>query len=221
MKLVEHFDAFLRDTVNLNQTRIDTLEERVAAIKEFLAGSGYEARIRSFSAQGSWAHKTIIKPVKEDAEFDADLVVYVEPVEGWTARDYVLELRRVFLDSDRYCDKTSMKTRCVRLTYAGDFHLDQVPIVITENSCWVCNRTEDEFEETDGNGYADWWRGQDALTGGQLRKVARLLKYLRDVKGTFSAKSVLLTTLIGQQITPLDQVAPGSLPTYPPASRGL
>jgi hypothetical protein len=47
----------------------------------------------------------------------------------------------------------------------------------------------------DGEGFA-LFAGRNAVTGNNLlRKVTRLLKYLRDIKGTFSAKSVLLATL--------------------------
>lgn len=38
------------------------------------------------------------------------------------------------------------------------------------------------------------------MSGNQLIKVTRLAKYLRNIKGTFSAKSILLTTLLGNQI---------------------
>jgi hypothetical protein len=45
--------------------------------------------------------------------------------------------------------------------------------------------------------------GRKNLTvgGNQLRKITRLVKYLRDIKGTFTVKSILLTTLLGNQIT--------------------
>lgn len=39
MKLTEHFNTFLADVVNLNQTRIDTLKSRVDAIVSTLEGS--------------------------------------------------------------------------------------------------------------------------------------------------------------------------------------
>lgn len=47
-----------------------------------------EATDQSWAPQGSWAHKTIIKPV-DKGEFDADLLVYVHPVQGWTAATYI------------------------------------------------------------------------------------------------------------------------------------
>ena len=220
MKLVQHFADFLTETVNLNQARIDTLEERVGTIKRFLKNSDYGAPIRFFSKQGSWAHETIIRP-RKDKEFDADLVVYVDPVEGWTARDYLLKLRRVFLDSERYREMTILKTRCVRINYAGDFHLDLVPIVVTRKNNTVtysvCNRIDDVFEDSDGDGYAAWWSEQNALAKGHLKKVVRLLKYLRDIKRTFSVKSVLLTTLVGERISGLDELLPSKFADMPTA----
>jgi hypothetical protein len=61
---------------------------------------------------------TIIRPV-DDGEFDADLLVMVDPVEGWTAADYVEELGRVFAGSGTYADKTKVWDYCVTITYAG------------------------------------------------------------------------------------------------------
>ena len=62
MKCIQEFSRFLTDEVNLNQTRIDTLASRVGTIETFLNNSTWKPRIRGFSPQGSWAHRTIIKP---------------------------------------------------------------------------------------------------------------------------------------------------------------
>jgi hypothetical protein len=58
-----------------------------------------------FEEQGSWAHGTIIRPV-DGAEFDADLLVMVQPAERWTAADYVEELGKIFAGNGVYADKT-------------------------------------------------------------------------------------------------------------------
>jgi len=92
LKLVERLDEFLADAVNLNEGRIRTLEQRVETIENFIRASDYEPNIVRFSAQGSWAHKTIIKPPTDRQEFDADLVVYLNPVEGWGPSDLTLPL---------------------------------------------------------------------------------------------------------------------------------
>jgi hypothetical protein len=207
MKLIPQFHSFLVDEVNLNQTRIDTLESRVQTIETFLRNSDWIPVVRTCSPQGSWAHRTIIKP-KNDHPFDADLVVFVDPVAGWTAADYVVSLRAVFRASDRYRDLASIRTRCATLTYAGDFCLDVVPCVVDRTyrgMLEVCNRHDDRFEPTSPLRYTQWLAERNAWIGAnRLQQTIRLLKYLRDIKETFSAKSILLTTLVGMQVTPLD-----------------
>lgn len=208
MKLIEHFDNFLRDVVNLNDTRITTLEQRVDAIGNFLRNSDYGATIRSFSPQGSWAHKTIIRSLPEKG-FDADLVMYVRPNNAWSAKDYIEDLYRVFRNHGTYKDKVGRNTRCVMIDYAGDFSLDVVPVVRERLPAGptfeVCNRLIDQYEPTAPQAYTDWLVEKNHVVGGnQLRKITRLVKYLRDIKGTFTVKSILLTTLLGNQINILD-----------------
>jgi hypothetical protein len=118
MKLIAEFEKFLDDEVNLNKARIKTLTDRVDAIQQFLLGSGGSPKITRFSPQGSWAHKTIIKPPGEQG-FDADLLVFTQPVAGWSARDYVLKLKDAFEGSGTYKDKVGLHTRCVRLGEAA------------------------------------------------------------------------------------------------------
>ena len=72
MKLLQDFENFVEEEVNLNKSRIETLVQRVEAIEGFLQESDWGPIIQSISAQGSWAHKTIIKPPGEQG-FDADL----------------------------------------------------------------------------------------------------------------------------------------------------
>ena len=89
--------------------------------------------------------------------------------------------------------------------YAGDFHLDVVPRVTIDGKHYVCNRVDNKFEETDGNGYRDWFNEKNRITGGNLKRVVRLLKHLRDHKNSFTAKSILLTTLAGNTIRASDE----------------
>ena len=117
MKLVVEFTKFLEDEVNLNKTRIGTLTDRVDAIQKFLSNSGWQAPIDRYSPQGSWAHKTIIRP-PGDQGFDADVLVFVQHVAGWKAEDYVLTLKDKFKGSGTYKEKVGLHTRCVRLEYS-------------------------------------------------------------------------------------------------------
>ena len=226
MKLKNEFEKFLSDVVNLNRSRIEKLETSVANVEEFINGSDWPPTIERYSAQGSWAHGTIIKPPK-DAGFDADLLVFVDPIVGWTAQDYVKELRRAFNSSGTYKDKLVPGNRCVTIDYVGDFSIDAVPCVVgrPESTAQfeVCNSRDDKFEPTASEEYTAWLNERNSWTGAnKLREVIRLLKYLRDIKQTFSCKSILLTTLIGERITAADAIYQDTyFPDLPTALRTI
>ena len=199
----QDFREFLRDEVNLNQSRLDRLNTSVRAVDNYLKDhlTGYQKMER----QGSYALGTLIKPVDENDEYDADIQIVINPNPKWQAKEYVNEIRRTLKQNQNYADKLRLKTRCVTVDYAGDFHLDVVPRVTKDGKHYVCNRIDNEFEETDGTGYRDWFNEQNRLTGGNLKRVIRLLKYLRDHKNNYTAKSILLTTLAGNTIKPSDE----------------
>lgn len=90
------------------------------------------------------------------------------------------------------------KTRCVRIVYANDCHVDVVVYLkLADGREVIVNSDLDEWEDTNPQGFTAWMRTKDDITAGNLRKVIRLLKYLRDHKETFAVKSVILTTLVG------------------------
>ena len=45
------------------------------------------------------------------------------------AKDYIHAIYRALKQNQNYADKLRLKTRCVTIDYAGDFHLDVVPRV--------------------------------------------------------------------------------------------
>lgn len=208
MKLIAQFNDFLGDTVNINQDRLNKLDNSADAIETFIRNSQWTPPIIRFVKQGSWAHQTIIKPI-DGSEYDADLLALVEPVEGWTARDYINELARILRSSGVYADKVSVFAYCVTLNYAGERKIDIAPCVVGRqfpDTMEVCNRSTDEFVLSTPIEYTNWIKERNAYSGSNsFRKVTRLIKYLRDIKGTFTCPSVLLTTLVGNQIDSLDK----------------
>ena len=133
------------------------------------------------------------------------LQIVMNPNPNWQPKDYVDAIYNALKQNHNYADKLRLKTRCVTIDYAGDFHLDVVPRVTSQGRHYVCNRVENKFEPTDGTGYRDWFNEKNRITGGNLKRVVRLLKYLRDHKNNYTAKSILLTTLAGITIRPSDE----------------
>ena len=200
MRLHDYFAQFLTDTVNLNQTKLDQLDSRVDGIAGALKDAhNLNGRVLDIVPQGSWAHRTIIRPAS-GMEFDADFLVQLAEESGWIGepRMYADSVLAALRGHSIYNPMILKKDRCVRVDYANDCHIDVVPYVVFSTGREVIiNRATNEFEDTNPVGFTEWLQEKDDLTGGNLRKVLRLLKYLRDHKECFSIKSVLLTTLVG------------------------
>ena len=197
MKRVEDFNEFLSDHVNINQSRLDDLNDHVAAVTTHL--SRHLEAFEKVERQGSYALRTIIKP-KENREYDADILLFMEYQRGKKPAEYINDAYNCLRQHGTYKDMVHRKTRCVMVDYAGDFHLDIVPCVEFNGQRYICNNKTNEFEITDGTGYRDWFNEKTRITNGNLKRATRLLKYMRDHKGNFTAPSILLTTLIGMSV---------------------
>jgi hypothetical protein len=208
MKHIDLFNDFLKETVNLNDSRVTDLETSIGAIKDAVRESDWEPHRHGWREQGSWAHKTIIKPV-DKGEFDADLLVLVKPVDGWSAGDYIEKLMAVFKANKTYKDMAKPWSHCVTITYANDKKIDVAPCLVNRGGYKrfeVCNRTTDVFEQSEPEQYTDWLIERNSYSGNNsFRKVTRLIKYLRDIKTRFTCSSVLLTTTLGYRICASDK----------------
>jgi hypothetical protein len=209
MKFANDFESFLRTEVNLNQGRLDKLQQKVDAIESFLAGheTFREAFIDLIPA-GSWAHRMIIKPVMDNDEFDADVLFYIEEQPRWLPKDYVEELYKAFRSSGIYKELAERKKRCVRIDYAGDVHVDVVPYLERSGQHYITYRLEPKgegrFELSNPEGFTEWVDERQRITDGTFIKVVRLLKYLRDFKNTFTCVSIILTTLLGNEVNEIE-----------------
>lgn len=200
MKLTKYFSRFLSDTVNINASRLGYLDSRVASITDALkTAPALDGRVLDTIPQGSWAHKTIIRP-PSGLEFDADFLVQISEDTLWNEnpRRYANVVSSVLSNHSVYGSMSKQKNRCVCVTYANDCHVDIVPyVVLSSGREVIVNRTDNEFEDTNPLGFSGWIQEKDKLTNGNLRKVIRLLKHLRDHQNVFKLKSVLLTTMVG------------------------
>ncbi|BAS55238.1 hypothetical protein NIES2135_54920 [Leptolyngbya boryana NIES-2135] len=203
----DFFRDFLKDEVNLNPTRLEVAKAGIKTMENFLRRNDlFKDSIIDITPQGSYRQETIIKPFG-DSDFDVDLLISLRKFDGWEPKDYLNNLHQEFKSTIRYADLVDRrgKSRCVTIDYANDFHIDLVPSISIYGVGKVMNKNSNEFEDTDGDSYAQWFEKKNLITTNQyLTKVVRLVKYLRDSKLTFSIKSVLLTSLIGRQVNEYD-----------------
>ncbi len=201
----EAFEDFLENKVNLNLDRQKRIQKAEEVLTKFISGSDNfkDIYIKAVS-QGSYRQGTIIKPVDDDGEFDVDLLLELKEMSEWEPKTYLVKLAEIFKDSDRYKDitETAGKTRCVTIDYEGDFHADLVPSIKKDGKSYVFNKNTNKLEETDGDGYAQWFASQNLSASGHLVDIVKLIKYLRDRSVQFDTKSIIITTLAGIMVVP-------------------
>ncbi len=224
MQLVNHFDALLKDTVNLSQARLEELDDRVEAIYKALKGDDQVGPfIIGKSRQGSWAQRTIINPVGKNG-FDADFMLNMSENADWSdsPKTYIDQVYAALGRHNTYEDMSrTRKCRCVQLTYATSsrMHVDIVPhLNLADGREVIVNRDDNRWEKTNPQGFTAWMKEKDSIANGNLRKVIRLMKFLRNHKGSFTGtRSILLTTLLGERVTELQAISNtgyyGNVPT--------
>lgn len=199
-----HFQGFLVTTVNLKPWKLDLLDTRVGAITNaFQVDAEVGSMYKEHSPQGSWAQQTIINPVGAFDEFDADILLHLEQDDDCNdnPKKYLQRVRAAYKRHTTYQSMVRRKNRCVRIGYANDCHVDVVPsITLDDGRQVIINYAENAFEETNPVGFADWMKERDDITGGNLRRVIRLFKWLRDFKNTFSCPSIILTVMLGNRV---------------------
>ena len=114
--------------------------------------------------------------------------------------DYINELYVCLGTRPDYSGRLRKGSKCVEINYGDGFHMDVVPCVTRRDQDLFCNTKTGKFKPTDGTGYREWFNGKTDVTNGHLKTVTRLLKYMRNHKGSFDVPSVVLTTLIGHSV---------------------
>ncbi|MDE0672744.1 MAG: SEC-C metal-binding domain-containing protein [Caldilineaceae bacterium] len=192
------FNVFMREHVNLNPSRYERLKRSDKAVSEYLLQN--LVGFRRMERQGSYALGTTIRPVRDTDEYDVDRLVYMEYDSSKDPKGYIDDVYWCLKANGNYTDKVQRNTRCVTVNYAGEFKIDIVPCITVNGNHFICNRKTNKREDTDGTGFRDWFNDKNRITNGKLKLVTRLLKHLRDHKKTFTAPSILLTTLIGNAV---------------------
>lgn len=156
-------------SVQLTQTQFSRAETSYHAVGEWLDAP--DSSIRRYRptifAQGSLALDTTVKPLSH-TEFDLDLVCLVQVSDTTppaAVYDFLLKRMRYHGAYDKIIIEMS---RCIRLDYSGDFHLDIVPAV-PDSSCRpgetclkIPDREKKIWRSSNPTGYVRWFDTQAA-----------------------------------------------------------
>lgn len=207
--------------IQLSPTLYEDAETKYEAVADWLARAG--SPLARFDPvvfpQGSVRIGTTVRPLDQD-EYDVDLVLLLSTVIDDAMHLYGL-VRDRLLAHKTYAGILEEKKRCLRLNYAGQFHLDVLPARPTfwpeSTSLWVPDMELRGWSVSDPKGYASWFLGiaegeRDRILAqteplpeftsveqkSPLQRTVQLLKRRRDVyfDGDEDApRSVVLTTL--------------------------
>jgi Second Messenger Oligonucleotide or Dinucleotide Synthetase domain len=155
--------------------------------------------------QGSYANDLAVRPADPRGEYDVDIVVLMS-FPAATPATLVLNWMkdRLALDPDYNSRTLPPKDKCVRLNYAGDFHVDVVPAhratsdfgkiqVPSRRSGWLYSHPR---------GYTEWCTQQRTRTGGDFNRAVKAMKRWRDnnLDARRAIKSIIFTTLLGPHV---------------------
>ncbi|MFF0828910.1 cyclic GMP-AMP synthase DncV-like nucleotidyltransferase [Brevibacillus sp. NPDC003359] len=201
MVLNDYFKDFIGE-ISLNPARVGRIESAISTWTKLLQDDEEISPLfNSFYTQGSYASKTATKP-QNNKEFDVDTVLLLNLDSEKEAKESLNWLTERIKTFKAYTDKVISKDRCVRINYAGDFHMDIVlakPTTGSGQSIMIPSKKLDEWIETNPVGFKYWCNTKNLLSTDMFSRVAKMIKYWRDTRvGKDTApKSIMLTTLIG------------------------
>jgi len=208
MKLNDYFQLF-HQKISLDKTRVQRIKSAHSTLRDTLEKHEEICSIlHETFLQGSYRIGTSVRP-RNGQEFDVDVIVALNLEDEYGNRmspsEAIDMLYNILKSISTYKDKVIRKTRCVRIDYAGEFHMDVVPAHYDEffDTLYVPDRKAEKWSETNPKGYIQWCAKRNDEFNGKFTRIIKFLKWWRNrVFGKDSAvKSIILTTLIGENFS--------------------
>lgn len=157
-------------------------------------------KVPKFLGQGSYAMGTTVNPL--DGEFDIDDGVYLQHLDNkdnskWPTPETVHSWLVKAADGHTN-EKPVDKQRCVRVQYAGQYHLDLPPYAELNVEYMLAEKGSRGWHRSDPLGLTLWFRETVKLRGEQLRRIVRYLKAWADFQSGRRGKmpsGLILTVL--------------------------
>src|SRR5687768_15427813 len=131
----EELLARIAQELQLDKTRLERMESAYNAVAELLKKDSdfFNDLVIEIYAQGSKRIGTTVKPINEE-DFDLDTVLHIyDPYFNHSPQKIYNALVRALEKNDYYRSIMEKKTRCVRLNYKSDFHMDILPACMPNN----------------------------------------------------------------------------------------
>ncbi len=218
----------MAEEVQLDKTRYERMKSSYEAVKDWIEADEKFFKPYKYDVypHGSVRILTTVKPIGKD-EFDLDIAVHLKNNTPHTPQTIYNELKRRLSEHHLYKDMMDLKNRCVRLKYAGDYHMDILPGIqeseYDQNRLNVPDRELGYWVSSNPRGYANWFIGKanlvkesllekalraeklpidDFKTKKPLQRAVQLIKRYRDVyfqnDDSYKTSSIILTTIAGQ-----------------------
>ncbi|NJN27756.1 MAG: nucleotidyltransferase [Cyclobacteriaceae bacterium] len=155
--------AKMAEAAELDQTRWNRLKSAYEAISKWLSDDSHffgEVEIEIYP-QGSVAIGTTTKPYGK-TEFDLDVVIHIKLLSSnYDPETIFNEVVRRLMENETYSKMCEPKSRCVRLNYQGDFHLDVIPgcmvVVYNDELIDIPDAKIKEWLRSCPKGYQKWF----------------------------------------------------------------
>lgn len=218
------------EKLQLDKSRREKIESTYKKVQDFINNDSSFFKDADFEIypQGSVRIGTTVKPIEKN-EFDLDIVLHIKGKnyqENNPLKVYS-ELKRRLQESEKYNTMIELKTRCIRLNYSGDFHMDILPgcqqTKTDDNTIMIPDRELKEWLSSNPRGYGDWFI-QKAISVHQtllekayaaenlpadeyaskkpLQRAVQIIKRFRDLHfekaKEYSTPSIVLTTIAGE-----------------------
>lgn len=171
-QLLESFDDQLDDLLTricrklqITKTQEELAAGRYGSVSDWLSRpeSPFAQADTNIYPQGSLRIGTTVKPLARQ-EFDLDVVCQLNMPQGMAPLDLLNLLERRLLEHGQLAPLVDPKKRCIRLNYAGDFHLDIMPCLpdpAKGNGCvLVPDREIKGWSPSNPKGFADWFEAK-------------------------------------------------------------
>ncbi|WP_421918867.1 SMODS domain-containing nucleotidyltransferase [Marinifilum sp.] len=155
----------ITESLQLNPSRRKLVEERYDAVSSFIEESEGMFHNAEIYAQGSYRLGTTVRP-RQGEEYDLDFVVQIN--KDWQSMPFqqiYKEFKSLMKSNGNWEKLVKEKSRCIRLDYADEFHMDIIP-TCTESSygdpnrIMVPDKKEHSWVISNPEGYAKWFENK-------------------------------------------------------------